>query len=118
MLTIRAAEMNDAAALAQLMCELGYETTTGEMHQRLDSVLSDTRCSTFLAELNGGVCGMIGTLAHASHEDNDVSGKIVALVVSKKQRRSRYRPRSHCCSGGGLCKPRDYSSESNNSIQP
>jgi ribosomal protein S18 acetylase RimI-like enzyme len=31
---------------------------------------------------------MIGTLTHASHEHNDFSGKIVALVVSKKQRRS------------------------------
>jgi hypothetical protein len=34
-LTIRAAEMNDAAALAQLMCELGYETTKSEMQMRL-----------------------------------------------------------------------------------
>jgi len=87
-LTIRDAEMNDAAALAQLMCELGYETSTTEMKQRLESVLSDARCRTFLAEINGQVCGMIGTLTHASHEHNDVSGKIIALVVSKKQRRS------------------------------
>jgi len=87
MLTIRAAEMNDTAALAQLMCELGYETSTGEMQQRLGSVLSDARCRTFLAELNGQVCGMIGTLRHASHEHKDVSGKIIALVVSKTQRR-------------------------------
>jgi ribosomal protein S18 acetylase RimI-like enzyme len=31
---------------------------------------------------------MIGTLTHVSHEHNDVSGKIIALVVSRKQRRS------------------------------
>ena len=31
---------------------------------------------------------MIGTLTHASHEHNDPSGKIIALVVSKKQRRT------------------------------
>jgi ribosomal protein S18 acetylase RimI-like enzyme len=87
-LTIRVAEMNDAAALAQLMRELGYETSTAEMKQRLESVLSDVRCRTFLAEVNGQVCGMIGTLTHGSHAHNDVSGKIIALVVSKKQRRS------------------------------
>jgi ribosomal protein S18 acetylase RimI-like enzyme len=87
-LTIRAAEMDDAAALAQLMCELGYETSPAEMQQRLNSVLRDAYCRTFVAEFSGQVCGMIGTLRHASHEHNDPSGKIIALVVSKKQRRS------------------------------
>jgi ribosomal protein S18 acetylase RimI-like enzyme len=85
---IRAAEMSDAAALAQLMCELGYETSTAEMQQRLESILCDARCRTFIAEVDNQVCGMIGTLMHASHEHNEISGKIIALVVSKKQRRS------------------------------
>jgi ribosomal protein S18 acetylase RimI-like enzyme len=31
---------------------------------------------------------MIGTVTHMSYEHNDPSGKIIALVVSKKQRRS------------------------------
>jgi ribosomal protein S18 acetylase RimI-like enzyme len=31
---------------------------------------------------------MIGTLTHVSHEHNDRSGKVIALVVSNKQRRS------------------------------
>jgi ribosomal protein S18 acetylase RimI-like enzyme len=87
-LTIRAAEMTDAAAIAQLMCELGYETSTAEMQQRLESILCDARFRTFVAEVDNQVCGMIGTLTHASHEHNDTSGKIIALVVSKKQRRS------------------------------
>jgi GNAT superfamily N-acetyltransferase len=30
---------------------------------------------------------MIGTLTHLSHEHNDLSGKILALVVSEKHRR-------------------------------
>jgi len=70
------------------MCELGYETSNDEMRQRLKSILSDGRFRTFVAEIDNSVCGMIGTLAHASYEHNDFSGKIVALVVSKKQRRS------------------------------
>jgi ribosomal protein S18 acetylase RimI-like enzyme len=87
-LKIRDAKLSDAPALAALMCELGYETTSAEMRQRLKSILSDKGFRTFVAEINDQVCGMVGTLTHFSHEHNDLSGKIVALVVSKKQRRS------------------------------
>ncbi len=86
-IAIRASEMNDVAALAQLMCDLGYETSTAEMRQRLESILSDARCRTFIAEIDNQICGMIGTLTHASHEHNDPSGKIIALVVSNQRRR-------------------------------
>jgi ribosomal protein S18 acetylase RimI-like enzyme len=87
-LTIRDAKRSDAPALASLMCELGYETTSAEMRQRLKPILSDAGFRTFVAEIDDQVCGMIGTLTHASHEHNDPSGKIIALVVSEKQRRS------------------------------
>jgi len=69
------------------MRKLGYETTRAEMRQRLRSISSDARYSTIVAEINGVVCGMIGTLTHASYEHNDSSGKIIALVVSRQQRR-------------------------------
>ena len=84
---IRYAKLSDAPALAALMCELGYKTTSDEMRTRLRSILDDAGYSTFVAEIGNHVCGMIGTLTHASHEHNDLSGKIIALVVSKKQRR-------------------------------
>jgi ribosomal protein S18 acetylase RimI-like enzyme len=87
-LKIRDARLRDAAALGALMCELGYETTNTEMRLRLKSILTDARFRTFVAEIDNTVCGMIGTLTHASHQHNDLSGKIIALVVSKKQRRS------------------------------
>jgi ribosomal protein S18 acetylase RimI-like enzyme len=80
--------LSDAAALAVLMCELGYETTNTEMRQRLKSILTDARFHTFVAVIDNTVCGMIGTLTHASHEHDHLSGKIIALVVSKKQGRS------------------------------
>ena len=85
---IRDVKLTDASALAALMCELGYETTSEEMTARLKSILLDPPYSTFVAEIDNQVCGMIGTLTHASYEHNDPSGKIVALVVSKEQRRS------------------------------
>ena len=86
-LTIRDGKSSDAPALAALMCELGYETTSAEMGQRVKAIFNDARYRTFVAEVEGEVSGMIGTLTHASHEHNDLSGKIIALVVSKKQRR-------------------------------
>jgi ribosomal protein S18 acetylase RimI-like enzyme len=85
---IRNARLSDAPALAALMCELGYETTSAEMRQRLKSILRDARYRTFVADVDVQVCGMIGTLTHASHEHNDPSGKIIALIVPKKRRRS------------------------------
>jgi ribosomal protein S18 acetylase RimI-like enzyme len=70
------------------MCELGYETAGDEMSARLKAILPDARYSTFVARIGQELCGMIGTLTHMSHEHNDLSGKIIALVVSKKHRRS------------------------------
>ena len=86
-LMIRAAEMNDAAALAQLMCELGYETTKSEMQMRLEPIATDERLRTSVAECDGQVCGMIGTLTYPSYEHNDPSGRIVALVIKSTMRR-------------------------------
>jgi ribosomal protein S18 acetylase RimI-like enzyme len=87
-LTIRDARLSDASALAALMRELGYKTTSAEMSRRLKSILTDARLRTFVTQIDNTICGTIGTLAHASHEHNEFSGKIVALVVSNKQRRS------------------------------
>jgi ribosomal protein S18 acetylase RimI-like enzyme len=80
--------LSDASALAALMCELGYETTVFEMRERLKSIFDDARIRTFVAEVDGQICGIVGTLTHASHEHNDPNGKILALVISTKQRRS------------------------------
>ena len=85
---IRRVRLADAPALAAVMCEPGYETTSAEVGQRLKSITSDMRLRTFVAEARNKLCGMIGTLTHVSHEHNDSSGKIIALVVSKQQRRS------------------------------
>ena len=84
---IRAAEVNDAAALAQLMCELGYETTKSEMEMRIQRIATDERYRTFVAVGDGKVCGMIGTLTYPSIEHNDPSGRIVALVILRTMRR-------------------------------
>jgi GNAT superfamily N-acetyltransferase len=86
-LAIRAAEMNDAAALAHLVCELGYATTESEMQMRLERIVADERYRTFAAVVDGKVCGMIGTLTDPSIEHNDLSGRIAALVILRTMRR-------------------------------
>jgi ribosomal protein S18 acetylase RimI-like enzyme len=85
-ISIRPAEKSDAAALAQLMDELGYPTQPAEMETRLESILNDSHYRTFVATSSGQVCGMIGTCSLYSHEHNDVGGRIMALVVSEKVR--------------------------------
>jgi ribosomal protein S18 acetylase RimI-like enzyme len=86
-LTIRYAQSDDAAVLAQLMCELGYETTKSEMQMRVERTATDERYRTFVAVRDGKVCGMIGTVAYYSVVHNDPCGRIVALVVRKDSRR-------------------------------
>ena len=79
--------MNDVAALAQLMCELGYETTKSEMQMRMERIAADDCYRTFVAVLDGKVCGMIGTLACPSYEHNDPGGRILALATLGTMRR-------------------------------
>jgi len=81
---IRDAKLTDAPAL---VCELGYKTTPAEMRRRLKSILDDVNYRTLVAEVDGKVCGMIGTLAYASYEHNDPSGRILALVTLANARR-------------------------------
>jgi GNAT superfamily N-acetyltransferase len=85
-LTIRPAEAGDAAILASLMSELGYETRTAEMEMRLEMILKDSRYTTLVAVSEGRLCGMIGTLCRYSYEHNGPSGRILALVVTKAMR--------------------------------
>jgi ribosomal protein S18 acetylase RimI-like enzyme len=84
---IREAELRDAFELAELMCELGYQTTKEEMQTRLQSILKNPAYKTFVAEKNSRLFGMIGTVSNASYLHNDFTGRIIAIVVSSKMRR-------------------------------
>ena len=86
-LTIRVAEMNDAEALAELMCELGYETTKSQMQMRMERIAADERHRTFVAVCDGRVCGMIGTVTYPSYEHSDSGGRILALAILSTMRR-------------------------------
>jgi ribosomal protein S18 acetylase RimI-like enzyme len=84
---IRDAELNDAPELAVLICQLGYETDRTEMETRLELILSNPAYKTFVAIVDGCVCGMIGTLTCPTYEHNDPSGRVLALVTSSVAQR-------------------------------
>jgi len=84
---IRQAKLSDAAELATLMCQLDYQTTGAEMRTRLQSILKNPAYKTFVAEMNGELCGMIGLHCYESYNHNDLSGRIIAMVVSRTARR-------------------------------
>jgi GNAT superfamily N-acetyltransferase len=83
---VRPVELADAAVLATLMCQLGYETRTAEMEMRLNSILPDSRYRTFVAVAEARVCGMIGTFCYQSYEHNNPGARILALVVAEDMR--------------------------------
>ena len=84
---IRLAELRDAPALARLMTGLGYATKTSEMSERLQSILANPHFATLVAVNGEEVSGMIGLFAHSSYEHNDLSGRILALIVAGRFRR-------------------------------
>ncbi|HWY41004.1 MAG TPA: GNAT family N-acetyltransferase [Chthoniobacterales bacterium] len=85
---IRRAEVADAAALADLMTQLGYPTRASEMEMRMETIYADRNYATFVAVSEGKVCGMIGTFTCYTYEHNGPSGRILALIVSEKMRGS------------------------------
>src|SRR5438067_13811726 len=98
-LTIRHAQPGDAAALAQLMCELGYDTTKSEMQMRVQRIATDERYRTFVAVRDRKVCGMIGTLTYPSYEHNDPSGRILRPGDIEHSAPPRNWPRVDCNCG-------------------
>lgn len=85
--SIRDAELKDAPELAVLICQLGYETNSTEMEKRLRSIFSNPAYKTFVAIMDGCICGMVGTLTCPSYEHNDPGGRILALVTLSTARR-------------------------------
>jgi GNAT superfamily N-acetyltransferase len=83
---IRPVELADAAVLAGLMSQLGYETRTAEMEMRLNSILPDSRYRSFVAVAEARICGMIGTFCYHSYEHNDPGARILVLVVAEEVR--------------------------------
>jgi aminoglycoside 6'-N-acetyltransferase I len=86
-ITIRDATLGDAVALAELVTELGYPTTTEQMVTRLEAILSKPDYLTLVAVMNEQITGFIGAQVRPSYESDGLYGHILAFVVSRDARR-------------------------------
>jgi GNAT superfamily N-acetyltransferase len=83
---VRAATAADAAAIAELMTELGYPTTPAEMEERLAAIFTDETCVTLVAEADGRVVSVAGAALGRYWEKNGVYSRLTVLVVSSAVR--------------------------------
>ncbi|MEO7003407.1 MAG: GNAT family N-acetyltransferase [Ktedonobacterales bacterium] len=91
--SLRPAQPEDAAALAELMCQLGYPTTAEQMAKRLVALLAHADYYTVVAEVEERVAhrvvGMIGVEISLFYELDGAYGHIVTLVVDETLRGKR-----------------------------
>jgi ribosomal protein S18 acetylase RimI-like enzyme len=83
---IRSASTADCAQLADLMCQLGYPTTSAEMGSRLAAILDNRDFQTLVAEEDGRILAMIGLHTAQPYERNAPYGLISALIVAEDAR--------------------------------
>ena len=85
---VRPASSTDAFAIAELVSNLGYETTAKQMRARLDKIARDEAYATFVAIVKGQTVGFVGACVCPLYEDDAPVGRIVALSVHPESRGS------------------------------
>jgi GNAT superfamily N-acetyltransferase len=83
---IRSAQGEDVEALASLMTELGYPTSSEDMHRRFEAISADPSYATLVAAAGGKVLGMVGLHFERSYESDGNLARIMALVVGSGHR--------------------------------
>ena len=83
-MSVRRAEAADAAAIAALLAELGYEAAPAHVERRLEAL---ERSAVLVAELDCGVAGVLTlSMVPVLHEAGDWC-RITVLVVAERARR-------------------------------
>lgn len=85
--TIREAGLDDAAAIAPLLDELGYPTTTEQARRRLRSLRADPGTRVFVAVVGDEIAGLAGAQVAPVLEHDAPPCRLIALVVSDRFRR-------------------------------
>jgi GNAT superfamily N-acetyltransferase len=85
--TIRDVEEADAAAIAQLLGQLGYPTELDVVRRRLARIQVSDADRLFVADLNGQVVGLAGIHVSPSLEHDADAAKVSAIVVDEAFRR-------------------------------
>ena len=86
-LTIRAAQVSDAAPIAGLIGELGYRTSATDMAERLGAIVPNPDYHTLVATDAAHVVGMAGMAVGRYYEKNGIYVRLLALVVHEESRR-------------------------------
>jgi GNAT superfamily N-acetyltransferase len=85
-IAIRAARLDDAAAIAVLTVQLGYEATTHEVAARLERLLADDESAVLVApDHDDEPLGWLHVYLHRSIESSRTA-RIGGLVVDESQR--------------------------------
>ncbi len=86
-IAIREATIADSDQIAQLVSDLGYRTTSSQMHRRLESILRDHDYQTLVACDGDQIVGFIGTRIGPLYESDELYGQIMALAVASARQR-------------------------------
>lgn len=84
---VRPAAEADAAAIAALMGELGYDSTPEQVRARLARVAGDDDYAAYVAEADGEVLGFLGLQRGWVYEHDRPYARLTALVAAERARR-------------------------------
>jgi GNAT superfamily N-acetyltransferase len=84
--TVREAAVSDAAAIARLVTQLGYPSSTDDMTGRLHALGARPEYVTMVAEQSGTIVGLVGAYVAHGLELNGAYGKLTGLVVDDASR--------------------------------
>ena len=85
---IRDATEADAAAVAALLAELGYPATPEAVAERLRTWAADPSARVLVAEVDGGVAGLVAAQLARRLGDDRPSCRIADIVVAAAGRRA------------------------------
>lgn len=86
-LAIREARPADAAAIADLLGELGYPAEAARVQRRLERITHDPSSRLFVAEVKGEIAGLGGLHVLPLVEDDELGCMLTAMVVGAEHRR-------------------------------
>ena len=83
---LRGATLDDSAAIAALVTQLGYPSDATGMKGRLEWLLSDPEHAVVVAETSDDIVGMVAAQVGHALEFNGTYGRIIGLVVDSHWR--------------------------------
>jgi GNAT superfamily N-acetyltransferase len=84
---VRGAQVEDAAAVAALLGELGYPTTPAQAADRLARIAADPSTWVILAEVDSEIVGLGALHVQNLVERDEIGCEVAGLVVGERFRR-------------------------------